>query len=70
MLNQTGKRLVAYTHQYLNKYILSQSQIKKSIIPLNIYQTWHTKQLPPLMLQNSQQIKQNNPEFNYYLFDL
>ena len=39
------------------------------IIPLNIYQTWHTKDLPPLMLQNSQKIKINNPAFKYQLFD-
>jgi mannosyltransferase OCH1-like enzyme len=41
----------------------------KPIIPLNIYQTWHTKELPPLMLKNSQKIKENNPAFNYQLFD-
>ena len=44
-------------------------QYYNPIIPLNIYQTWHTKDLPPLMLQNSQKIKINNPAFNYQLFD-
>ena len=44
-------------------------QYYNSVIPLNIYQTWHTKNLPPLMLQNSQKIKINNPAFNYQLFD-
>ena len=39
-----------------------------SIIPLNIYQTWHTKtDLPPLMDKNVELIKSNNPRFNYYL---
>lgn len=38
-------------------------------IPLNIFQTWHTKLLPPLMFQAVQKIKQNNPRFNYFLFD-
>jgi len=40
-----------------------------SIIPLNIYQTWHTKDLPPLMKQNCEKLKCDNPEFKYYLYD-
>lgn len=40
-----------------------------SIIPLNIFQTWHTKSLPPLMEKNVEVIKYNNPRFNYYLYD-
>jgi mannosyltransferase OCH1-like enzyme len=40
-----------------------------SIIPLNIFQTWHTKHLPPLMKQTTELIQKNNPKFNYYLFD-
>lgn len=41
----------------------------KRVIPLNIFQTWHTKNLPPSMNYASSMIKYNNPEFNYYLFD-
>ena len=55
------------------KSALSISYPKKShynnIIPLNIFQTWHTKQLPPMMLKNTEFIKQSNPAFNYMLFD-
>lgn len=40
-----------------------------SIIPLNIFQTWHTKLLPPLMNEVVQSIKNNNPKFKHYLFD-
>ena len=39
------------------------------VIPLNIYQTWNTKDLPPLMKQTVDMIKQNNPRFNHHLFD-
>ena len=39
------------------------------VIPLNIYQTWHTKNLPPKMLQSVNLIKNLNPRFNYQLFD-
>ena len=41
----------------------------KTIIPLNIYQTWHTKELPSKMLQTCNLIKSENPEFNHYLYD-
>ena len=44
-------------------------QSYNSIIPLNIFQTWHTKLLPPLMMQAVAMIKATNPKFNYYLFD-
>jgi len=40
-----------------------------SIIPLNIFQTWHTKNLPPNMLKTVNMIKYNNPAFKYYLYD-
>ena len=40
-----------------------------SIIPLNIFQTWHSKELPPLMNKIVEKIKIINPEFSYYLFD-
>lgn len=40
-----------------------------SIIPFNIFQTWHTKFLPPLMMEAITIIKRTNPKFNYYLFD-
>ena len=39
------------------------------VIPLNIYQTWHTKDLPPLMKNAVNKIINNNPRFNYQLFD-
>lgn len=41
----------------------------KTIIPANIFQTWSSKNLPPLMFKNIQIIKRNNPDFKYYLFD-
>ena len=39
------------------------------VIPLNIYQTWHTKDLPPLMKNAVNKIIYSNPGFNYQLFD-
>jgi mannosyltransferase OCH1-like enzyme len=38
-------------------------------IPLNIFQTWHTKKLPYYMQKNTDKLRENNPEFRYYLYD-
>lgn len=40
-----------------------------SVIPLNIFQTWHTKALCPGMQTSVETIIRTNPEFKYYLFD-
>jgi mannosyltransferase OCH1-like enzyme len=43
--------------------------LENAVIPFNIFQTWHTKDLPPDMAENVKQLKENNPEFEHYLFD-
>jgi len=43
--------------------------ISSCVIPLNIFQTWHTKHLPPFMAQCVASLKRDNPEFTHYLFD-
>lgn len=40
-----------------------------SIIPLNIFQTWHSKNLPIKMNNIVKLIKNNNPRFEYFLYD-
>jgi mannosyltransferase OCH1-like enzyme len=39
------------------------------MIPLKIFQTWYTKDLPYNMKQNVDKLKTSNPEFEHYLFD-
>jgi mannosyltransferase OCH1-like enzyme len=41
----------------------------ESIIPLKIYQTWYTKDLPECMKKNIETLKETNNEFEYFLFD-
>ena len=41
----------------------------KSIIPLKIFQTWHSKDLPPKMKERVEELKATNPRFEHYLFD-
>jgi len=38
-------------------------------IPPNIFQTWETKNIPPLMFNAIQKIKRFNPRFSHFLFD-
>jgi len=38
-------------------------------IPLNVYQTWNTKNLPPKMNERREILKKENPEFTFHLFD-
>ena len=55
-----------------NKLNIIQFQLKEeynSIIPLNLYTCWHSKDLPPLMQQNYDLLKEQNPEFRHYLYD-
>jgi mannosyltransferase OCH1-like enzyme len=42
---------------------------QNSTIPLNIFQTWKTKELPPKMQECVNNLKASNPEFTHYLYD-
>lgn len=43
---------------------------KKTIIPLDIYQFWHDDNLPECLIESTNNIKVNNPEFNYHLYNV
>jgi len=51
------------------KPIFSLKTNYNSIIPLNIFQTWFSKDLPPHMNQCVELLKLQNPEFTHHLFD-
>jgi mannosyltransferase OCH1-like enzyme len=42
---------------------------KEAVIPLHIYQTWHTKDLSPKMRECVDKLKKANPEFTHHLYD-
>jgi len=50
------------------KYDMEEIQ-RKAVIPLHIYQTWHTNDLPPKMRECVNRLKAANPEFEYHLYD-
>jgi mannosyltransferase OCH1-like enzyme len=53
--------------------ILNYKRSKKphynSVIPLKIYQTWHSKDLPARMKQSVERMKAKHPRFEHILFD-
>ena len=57
----------AYDINYENDYAdIDELDVQ---IPLDIYQTWHTKDLPPKMKACVERLKKCNPEFNHHLYD-
>ena len=54
---------------FLNKKYTHFKNNYNPIMPLKIFQTWHTKNLPPKMRQQVEILKQQNPKFEHYLFD-
>ena len=59
----TGKE--DFTNILINK----PEEIKEKKVPLNIFQTWSTLNLPPKMKKSVDYVKHQNPEFKHYLYD-
>jgi mannosyltransferase OCH1-like enzyme len=65
--NNENKSLTSINEKLKIPYPLKENY--NIMIPTNIYQTWHTKLLPPLMANSVKLIKSLNPRFNHYLYD-
>jgi hypothetical protein len=61
-------RVIKFNEPYNRPYNLFKNEYN-SIMPLKIYQTWYTKNLPPKMSENVENLKKQNPRFEHYLFD-
>jgi len=55
-------------NEYTKPYTFLKSHYNP-IMPLKIFQTWYTKDLPPKMRKRVQQLKILNPRFEHFLFD-
>jgi hypothetical protein len=60
--------------KYIDKILLNRpyiyfKNVYKPIMPLNIYQTWLTKDLPQAMRLRVERLKRQNPRFKHYLYD-
>lgn len=65
--NEDKKIIKNHSPKNKYKHFLPNKEIKS--IPKNIFQTWHSKNLPKSMANNVIHIKKCNPEFKHYLFD-
>jgi mannosyltransferase OCH1-like enzyme len=63
MGNLIQSRPPAHIRSKANEYLT------KAVIPLKLFQTWHTLDLPPNMKQNVKRLQRENPEFEYFLYD-
>ena len=50
-------------------YTKDDNEDSTAIIPLKIYQTWYTKDLPEILQTSVNTLKSQNPEFEFYLYD-
>jgi mannosyltransferase OCH1-like enzyme len=66
---QTSILRKKYIIKSIKKFPFQLKNNYDSIIPLHIYQTWCTKQLPPLMARCVHRLKSNNPRFTHHLYD-
>lgn len=70
LINQREKGTsIRFIHPYETYPEKKEEQLKKAVIPLHIYQTWHTKRLPTKMKECVERLQQENPEFSHHLFD-
>jgi mannosyltransferase OCH1-like enzyme len=72
ILNNYNKRENLKKNQKFKIYSLPYTFLKKyynPVIPLTIYQTWYTKDLPPKMRESVELLKRQNPCFEHFLYD-
>jgi mannosyltransferase OCH1-like enzyme len=66
-MNISNTLLIEKSNDYINSLIPTLKD--PPVIPLKIFQTWHSKNLPPEMKKCVFSLKKSNPEFEYYIFD-
>lgn len=65
------KRTMTLPEELEDAYIITESAFMPvpNEVPANLFMTWFSKTLPPLMQENVDRIRQDNPEIQLQLFD-
>ena len=63
---ENNNKILNY-NKLIKPFIFKQSY--NSIIPLHLYTCWHTKDLPPLMKANYDNLVSTNPRITFHLYD-
>ena len=58
-----------YISKRKNESFETNNPSEPNLIPQVIYQTWHTKDLPPNMKKCVDKLKKDNPDYEYQLYD-
>lgn len=66
---KTIKKYLNRESEISNYEYIYEQKTDELIIPTFCYTTWHTKNIPPLMKQNYDNLCENNPEITFELFD-
>lgn len=66
-INNKFTNAYSISHRLQKKYPLKQNYA--SVVPLKIFQTWHSKDLPQNMNNAVETVKKTNPSFTHHLFD-
>jgi len=64
--NESFITFVNNNNKIYNKLVITNTQIN---IPNDIYQVWHSKNIPSKMQKCIAKLKDENPEFNFHLYD-
>jgi mannosyltransferase OCH1-like enzyme len=61
--------LLTTPDETINTINVTDNYIEGSIIPLNIFMTWNSKEMPTNMKKSVEMVKSKNSEFNFYIYD-
>jgi mannosyltransferase OCH1-like enzyme len=68
-IDDMNQKLHVIKYLYKNRPYNNLKDKYRSIIPLHLYTCWHTKDLPPLMKENYDNLVASNPEITFHLYD-
>ena len=66
---ETLNKFIENGQKILQKLFVKSVQENEYEIPRYCYTVWHTKNLPPLMAENYEQLKKQNPNICFHLYD-
>ena len=68
-MKEYNEKIKMHNYFVKNNKIFILKKNYNSVIPLDVYTCWHTKDLPPLMKLNYEKLISDNPKMNFHLYD-
>ena len=67
--NTSSDILLTTPDETINTINVTENKMEGKVIPLNIFMTWETKQLPINMQKSVEMVISKNSDFNFYIYD-